>query len=171
MAIDSTVGGSNANSFASVAEWDTYFGSHPFGEAPLDLTTAEKEAYLIHGTRVLSALCYTGIATSAEQALSWPRSGMYAITGYPLSDAVIPRQLKEMLFEFANQVRIKGALSSSNTLDEGIKRVKAGPMEVEYFNPADFDRVFKLVADDILVLGVQSWFCKDPRKVAEFVVL
>lgn len=171
MALDATVGGADANSFATVAEWDTYFGSHPFGEDPLALSTPLKEAYLIHGTRVLSTLCYTGIATSAEQALPWPRLGMVAVTGYPLSSAIIPRQLKEMLFELANRVRIDGATASSSVTDEGLKRIKAGPIEIEYFNPADFDRVFSLIADDIKALGVQSWFCPDRTKIAEFQVI
>ena len=171
MALDATVGGADANSFATTDEWDVYFESHPFGADPLALSEALKEAYLIHGTRVLSTLCYTGIATSAEQALPWPRSGMYAVTGYPLSDAIIPRQLKEMLFEFANRVRIDGATSSSSVGDEGLKRIKAGPIEIEYFNPADFDRVFSLISDDIKALGVQSWFCADRTKIAEFQIL
>lgn len=171
MALDATVGGADANSFATVEEWDTYFESHPFGTDALALTDELKEAYLIQGTRVLSTLCYTGIATSAEQALPWPRMGMYAVTGYPLDSSIIPRQLKEMTFEFAEKVRITGSTASSSSTDEGLKRVKAASVEIEYFNPADFDRVFSLVSDDIKVLGVQSWFCRDPRKVAEFVVV
>lgn len=171
MPLDATVGGADANSFATVDEWDTYFESHPFGAAALALTDEQKEAFLIQATRVLSGLCYTGIAASPDQALPWPRTGMYAVTGYPLSNSVIPRQLKEMTFELANQTMLKGATASSNSLDEGLKRVKAGPVEVEYFNPSDFDRTFRLVSQDILVLGVQSWFCRDRKNIAEFQVL
>jgi hypothetical protein len=171
MPLDATVGGPDANSFVTVAEADAYFTEHPFGADWIALTDSEAAAYLMLATRVLSVQCWTGIGATAEQALPWPRSGMYAVTGYSLSSTIIPRQLKEMTFELANSIRLNGALTSSSVADEGLKRVKAGPMEIEYFNPMDLERAFSLLTSDIKALGVPSWFCPDRNKVAEFQIL
>lgn len=171
MALDATVGGPNSNSFVTVAEADTYFAQHPFDDHWTNLHVADKEAYLIMATRTLSGLCWTGIGASATQALPWPRIGMYAVTGYALSSSVLPRQLKEMTFELALKLRVDGQSASSSTVDQGLKRAKAGPVEVEYFNPQDLTNIFSLVSSDIKALGVETWFCPDKRKVAEFQVI
>ena len=138
MALDATVGGTDSNSYVTVAEADTYFCGHPFYSVNWnDLTEAQKESYLMMATRVLTTLCWTGAATSAEQSLAWPRTGMKGAGGWPLSDSAIPKEIKYMTYEMANKLRADGTVASSSTSDQGLKRVKAGSVEIEYFNPQD----------------------------------
>jgi hypothetical protein len=171
MIFDATVGGSDSTSFVTVEEADAYFSVHPFGENWFELDQSQKESYLMMSTRSISALCWTGQATSPDQALAWPRVGMVSTTGYPIPDNVIPKEIKYMTMELAFRTYSEGSTGSSSTGDQGLKRVKAGSVEVEYFNPGDVETTFSLVPTDIKMYGNQSWFCSDSTKFAEFVVL
>jgi hypothetical protein len=168
---DATVGGPNSTSFSTVQEADDYFAVHPFGESWFELDESQKEAYLMMATRSISALCWTGQATSPDQALAWPRMGMVSTTGYPIPDNVIPREIKYMTYELSFRTYSEGSTGSSSTIDQGLKMVKAGSVAVEYFNPGDVETAFSLVPTDIKMYGNQSWFCGDITKFAEFVVL
>ena len=171
MIFDATVGGPDSTSFVTVEEADAYFTSHPFGEPWLEYDESQKESYLMMSTRSVSALCWTGQATSPDQALSWPRTGMTGTNGYPIPSDIIPREVKYMTMELAFRTYTDGSGVSSSSGDQGLKRVKAGSVEVEYFNPGDVETSFSLVPTDIKMYGNSSWFCSTPGQYAEFVVL
>lgn len=171
MIFDATVGGPDSTSFVTVEEADAYFTSHPFGEPWLEYDESQKESYLMMSTRTLSAQCWTGQATSPDQALAWPRMGMIGTNGYPIPSDIIPREIKYMTLEMAFRTASEGSTASSSVADQSLKRVKAGSVEVEYFNPQDVTTAFSLVPTDIKQLGNMSWFCVAPGQVAEFVVL
>ena len=171
MIFDATVGGSNSTSFVTVEEADEYFSTHPFGENWFELDESQKESYLMMSTRSLSALCWTGLATSPDQALAWPRTGMIGTNGYPVPSNIIPKEIKYMTYELSFRTYSEGSTSSSSSSDQGLKRVKAGSVEVEYFNPQDVVTAMSMVATDIRLLGNSSWFCTTQGKIAEFVVI
>lgn len=168
---DATVGGPNSTSFGTVEEADEYFCQHPFGQSWANMTVAEKQSLLMYGTRIVNAQCWTGQAASPDQALAWPRVGMKGSNGYPVPSDVIPREIKHMTFEVALQTKSAGAGISSSVTDQGLKRVKAGSVEVEYFNPQDITIPFSLLSGEIKALGVATWFCPAAKNVAEFVVI
>lgn len=173
MIFDATVGGPDSTSFVTVEESDAYFTSHPFGEPWLELDESQKESYLMMSTRTLSAQCWTGQATSPDQALAWPRTGMIGTNGHPIPSDIIPREIKYMTLEMSLRTYSEGATASSSTGDQGLKRVKAGSVEVEYFNPGDSGSKFYAIPTDIKSYGNQDWFCSVAGKYgnAEFVVV
>jgi hypothetical protein len=64
----------NANSYASVADGDTYHEGHLYAASWNGATTATKEAALVMATRLIDG-CYqfNGYKVSSTQALQWPR--------------------------------------------------------------------------------------------------
>jgi hypothetical protein len=73
---------------------------------------------------------YKGVRNTAEQGLSWPRTGAL-INGFPFSDSSIPSQLKKA------QAQGVVELSAGNLLNPSItayaeRRVKVDVIEVEY---------------------------------------
>jgi len=74
MALDSTIGGTNSNSYISVAESDAFFEFHPDGSSWLSLSENDKESFLVTSTNRLDQLKYSGKPTdSPTQRLQWPR--------------------------------------------------------------------------------------------------
>jgi hypothetical protein len=64
----------NANSYASVADCDSYHDGHLYASAWTGATTATKEAALVMATRLIDG-CYqfNGFKVSSAQSLQWPR--------------------------------------------------------------------------------------------------
>ena len=103
---------STAESFASVADADTYH-SNRANDAWGLLTTAKKEAYLRKATDYMEGayrLRWKGYKKTATQALSFPRSYVYlepfvhgAVGSYPylLSDSVVPQEVINACAELA----------------------------------------------------------------------
>jgi hypothetical protein len=180
MSLDTTVGGASANSFASVAEYKTYWGARLFNTVPLAQTDPNIEVGLKWGCLLLSA-CFrwTGAAVDDVQALPWPRSGMLSLTGFAIPTTVNPQQLKNAQCEWAGQL-----FSGDRTVDNAALKVigsqtqltaiKAGPVSlsfggqtfsnIESFDAyvrslgSDFDYLSKIVPDGVRVLLVPTWY-------------
>lgn len=69
---------SNANSYANVADCDTYHTNHLYGSDWSGAVTATKEAALIMASRLIDG-CYqfNGKKYTTEQAMQWPREGAH----------------------------------------------------------------------------------------------
>ena len=94
--IDSTVSGSNSNSYVTVTEADSYFEGNPFfGENWISKSDAEKEYWLQSSTRSLDRM-YTYIGERAEddQALEFPRRLSSTETGIILDRRIKDAQLE-----------------------------------------------------------------------------
>lgn len=77
MAIDTTVGGINANSYASLAEGNTYFESRLHCADWTSATDPNKEKALIQSARIFNQYVdWLGLKTATTQALQWPRKGI-----------------------------------------------------------------------------------------------
>jgi hypothetical protein len=103
-------------SFASVAEADTYNAAHLFGTAWAPLTTELKTRALFTATQLINM----------NVKLAVPTDGSVAI----------PQSLKNATSEYA---RILATDDSTNPAEaggtEGIKRLKAGSIELEFTAP------------------------------------
>lgn len=75
MAVDSSIGGTASDTYNTVAEADSYFGSDPnFSTVWTALDTTTKENWLKFSTRALDRFkTYRGIRQSTAQALEFPR--------------------------------------------------------------------------------------------------
>lgn len=135
MAIDTTVGGANANSFASVAEFKTYRTNRlPAKALALAATDPEIEIALIAAGRALGASFeWTGTAVDEVQALTWPRSGMLNRNGFAILETVNPVDLKNAQCEWAYQL-LAGVdtVSDNDAAKQGISSVKAGSVAVSF---------------------------------------
>jgi hypothetical protein len=123
---------SDSNSYAAVAEADSYFADRGNIEWAA-LEPSKKESSLIQGTDFADMKYHSlwiGDQATATQSLDWPRIN----AGY---DGVIPRDLKYGIFEYALRAS-KGALApdpiygGSGGLQGAMVREKVGPLEREF---------------------------------------
>jgi len=135
MAIDTTVGGANANSWASVDEFKVYRDIRlPSNATVTAASDATIEAALIAACRrVNDSLEWTGAAVDETQALTWPRSGMLTRNGFAIATTVNPKDLKDAQCEMAFQMIAGGDFASDDAADKAnVLGVKAGSVSVQF---------------------------------------
>ena len=94
MAIDATANGASADSYATVAEGDTYHDNHLYATDWTGATTANKEKALKMATRILDEkIDWSGTKTTDSQALAWGRSDVLD-DGYSVSSTIVPEPVK-----------------------------------------------------------------------------
>ncbi len=135
MAIDTTVGGANANSWASVAEFRAFVEVR----LPASATVSAATDALVESA--LQAACrninqnfdWTGSAVDAVQALTWPRSGMLTRNGFAIATTVNPKELKDAQCEMAFQIIAGIDLVGDNAAaQQNVLGVKAGSVSVQF---------------------------------------
>ena len=135
MAIDTTVGGANANSWASVAEFRAFVEVR----LPASATVSAASDALVESA--LQAACrninqnfdWTGSAVDAVQALTWPRSGMLTRNGFAIATTVNPKELKDAQCEMAFQIIAGIDLVGDNAAaQQNVLGVKAGSVSVQF---------------------------------------
>ena len=140
--IDSTVGGTAANSYASVAEFTTWAETRQPSTAFDDATADQRIRALITAARRLDQERYKGVRVEETQALQWPRYGVeqpdiaYSVLDGPVftestwyATDEIPQRVKNAQMELAYQV-LAGNSSPDNTGLEGFKNVKVGALDI-----------------------------------------
>lgn len=128
MSLVSTTGGVDSNAFCDVATADLYHSERLFNSDWTEASTTEKSAALIQATIYLNDLDWLGnIDTESTQALRFPREDLYDKDGRELTD--IPSFLIHATCELALDM-IK---SEDVSQQVGTKRVKAGSVEMEYY--------------------------------------
>ena len=82
-------GKADANTYANVADGDTYFDGHLYASAWTVATTGNKEKALVMATRLIDAeRQFNGVKSTATQALQWPRAECLDPDGASESGAV-----------------------------------------------------------------------------------
>lgn len=178
MALVTTPGAANANSYADVTEADAFMLGRPQSEAWIALTTAQKEAALMWSTLLLdAAFVWTGSAVDAVQYLSWPRNGMLSRNGFPIGPTTIPGELKAAQIEFARQLALDDKAADNDPIKQGITSIKAGsvaltfksestPSSIEILNAnirmmgPDFYYLSKTIPDAVKMFIVPSWYVR-----------
>lgn len=120
-------GVANANSYVSEAELTTFAGNRNI------TLVGDTSELLIQAMDYIESLSYKGIKKERDQALQWPRTGVY-IDGYYEDSDTIPEELKNALMQCAIAVD-QGEDPLQNT-PRNIKRKKVGPLEIEYSDSA-----------------------------------
>lgn len=152
MAITSTPGDAESNSYVSVSEADTYF-SMSYGQnawGTLDLSV--KETLLVQSTRLLdSVYLWSGlIDSSSTQALRWPRIGVYDMDRRAISSSIVPNQIKNATCEMAIYIYSNGGYNpDENVLDS----MKVGPISMSFSDVVKAPNIPKIVQDIIQDLG------------------
>jgi len=174
MALITTPGDANANSYIDVSEADAFEAARP-QSAWTTLTIAEKETALQWATSLLDgSFVWTGAAADGVQALAWPRQGMLTRNGYAIPTNVIPIELKRAQAEFARQLADDDLASDNAALKQGITAIKAGSVALSFgqksahsqevidaqnvLATSDFFYLSKTVPDAVRMLLVSSWY-------------
>lgn len=166
-----TPGAANANSYATVAEADTYHEGRLHDEAWDDVD--DKEAALIWAATLLDGwMVWTGSATfPATQALTWPRTGMLNRNGFAIGSTVIPNELKNAQSELARQLALSDLTANDDVVNKNITSLRAGSVALS-FGQKDHSRDYLGVwpdvsatigmglPDAVRILLVPSWYTR-----------
>lgn len=145
VAIVTTVGGSTANSYVTVAEATAYFAGRLDAGDWTDAGTTSPETQsnaLVMAARRLDQERFKGVRVDASQALQWPRYGVekpdlaYSVLAGPLLEEAlwyttteIPQRIKDAQMELALAL-----LKSTDLLDDtgldAFKNIKVGPIDI-----------------------------------------
>lgn len=125
--IIATPGGVDSNSYATLAEADTYLEAHLKADAWAALDDERKKAALVAATRSLENYKFGGLKAAGTQALGWPRTGVSDNDGYTISG--VPSRLKSAQFEYAiweltEEDRLAGGFELDN-----LDSVEIGPIK------------------------------------------
>ncbi len=119
-------GKADANSYASVADCDSYFEGHLYANAWTAATEATKGASLVMATRLVdSQFQFNGYRAHEEQALQWPRErcpdpDRNLVTSAPLSPVLsnfvpndlVPKGVADAVCEMARELLIADRTSA-----------------------------------------------------------
>ena len=128
---DTTVGGDNANSYATVAEADTYFTDR--NNTAWTGTDDEKKSALIKATDYIEntyKLQWLGYKTTKAQALAFPRAGINDFDGYYVDEDTIPKSIKNAQIESALLIINGTELNAS--VGRKVKSEQVGSLAVTY---------------------------------------
>jgi hypothetical protein len=92
----------------------------------------QKARALVTATRILDRQLWPGQKEDPDQALAWPRTGT-GISG--VEDDEIPQPIIDASIILAKLIHAGSKVDDQATTDTGIKRQKAGSVEIEYFIP------------------------------------
>jgi len=125
MALDITVGGSSSDSYATVAEADTYHAAYGNTAWAAISTSALKEAALRKAAQYLDTKTFVGIKASSTQSLEWPRYDV-VIGGYDVSNTIIPNDIKVAQMEaalIASSESLTPSLSNGSVIEETVGKI------------------------------------------------
>jgi hypothetical protein len=155
VSIDSTVGGANANAYCTRAEANAYVDSLPSARQAAWLAAADpdKDRAIVTATRLLDEhVEWAGAIATLNQALSWPRGGMFDRDGRYIQIEIVPQELKNAVAEFARQLIAADRTADSGTETQGIASLIAGPVALTFNGRGGA----KVVPDAVFYM-VQQW--------------
>lgn len=133
--LDATVGGTDSNSYITVADATTYFDERL---KPVDVWTNassdDQIRALITSTRRLDAEDWEGVKVTTGQALDWPRYSATDEDGEEYDNAVIPQVVKDATCETALALLVSHVDGVDKLADTGLEpfdAAKVGPMDME----------------------------------------
>jgi len=128
MALDATLGASDANSYVTITEANAYFIDRMHSSSWEDVDNPS--ALLISASQMLDwYIKWKGTKTTTTQFMQWPRTGALRPDGTEIDDDVLPSEVKTATFElaFAN-------ITDDRTLEDplaGIGQLKAGSLMIK----------------------------------------
>lgn len=164
-----TPGATNANSYATLAEGNTYHDARLHSSDWTDATDDTRTVALIMATRLLDAMLeWVEYPTNpGVQALEWPRTGVIARDQLTVIDPdVIPEELKNATAEFARQLIAEDRTLDSDIETQGITSLKAGPVALTFR-----EGVSARVVPDAVVNLLPHWWATVSGRSAGYVEL
>jgi len=129
-----TSGASNANSYLTLAEANTFFDAHLYATVWASKSDATKTVALIMATREIDRRYeWAEYPTTITQALQWPRIGIMERSGLELiGDTVIPVELKDATALYAQALMVADRTADSDIETLGITSLSAGPVSLSF---------------------------------------
>lgn len=184
LTIVATPGAANANSYLTAVEDSAYQESRLWADAgaaygddqlkaiimatrliDAHFSWAGVDAAIAKGERIARA--WTGMASTATQALCWPRTGMYNRNGYAIASGEVPQALKNAVSELAHQLVVGDRTLDSEISVQGITSLRAGPVSLSFKDTIEA----KVIPDAVVALLVPSWYTNVVDSGADFEVL
>jgi len=125
--VEDGTGKTNSNSYVTEAEVTTYAT-----DRGLTLTASE-DVLIIKAMDYLETLGYIGDRQTEEQALQWPREGVY-IDNFYIEPTTIPQELKNAQMSLC--MSIDAGVDPMATIDRATKKEKVDVLEIEYMDNA-----------------------------------
>jgi hypothetical protein len=165
----------------TLPEFDTAVSGSGSGVIPVtastafDNSTAIKESALMMATRAIDEffsrgvtmpgklfglpwakvlLLWTGAPSDPDQALCWPRTGMFTRNGAAIASNVIPTSLKNATSEFARQLIVTDRTADNDVIVQGVTSLRAGPVSLTFKE----DLQFTMIPEAVSYQLVPSWF-------------
>ena len=130
--IIATLKSATANSYATLAEADTYFETAPSSATWDNKTDDQKNRSLIAATRWIETLVFYGDRCDESQALKFPRTN-YQVDGVELACSTIPLNIKYAQYELARALaNDTDAITGTTGKDGNFSEVKLGDIQVKY---------------------------------------
>lgn len=147
MALDTTVGGASADSYASLAQAATYHAN--LGHTTWDATDSEvQEQKLRLATQYLdSRYSWRGVKVASTQKRDWPRSGV-VVDGYTLASDALPAVLIDACCELAFKALTVDLFADADT--QYVESVTVGPISRKLSAPRNGGQKRFAVVDSLL---------------------
>lgn len=155
-----TVGAADANSYCSLGEANAYHAGHSYSSVWDDAESDDvRNRALVTATRLLDEhVDWNGDVVSEDQALQWPRSGLYYKSKTVIPSNVIPQKLKDATAEFARQILEADRMKDMKQEAEGLESLDAAGVAMKFRNPRP-----KVIPDAVWVM-IRSWGTIADRK-------
>lgn len=134
-----------SDTYLSLTDANTYFGTRLHAESWTGATDGDKEKALRMAARLLNRQPWAGTLTDDDQLLAWPRAGLYDPEGRPVDQDAVPEVIETAQCELALAFLTED-LTASDT-NRGVKRIKAGSVEMEFAGSAPPKRLPDEVSD------------------------
>ncbi|MBI2239623.1 MAG: hypothetical protein HYU59_02340 [Magnetospirillum gryphiswaldense] len=118
------------DSFITLEQAEAYFTGRLYILDWSGAASGDKEKALKMAARTLNRLRWRGSLTSESQVMAWPRQGVIDPEGREITVTTIPQDIKDAQAEMALAM-LREDLTADDS-NRGVKRVKAGTVEVEY---------------------------------------
>jgi hypothetical protein len=155
MALTTTIGAANADSYATLAEYEAR--AVVMGWALAD-TNAANEINLRRAAMAIDATYeWVGMKQYQFQARDWPRLVNQLVDGWPIDPDTVPQAIKNAQMEMA--YLIHGGADPLATFTGGVKRQKVDVIEIEYAGASGrprYDAVDRLLSGYVTAAPGQS---------------
>ena len=155
LVLDASVGGASSNTYITLVDAETYFLSKFHKDTWDAVANADKDLVLVEATRLLDAFyIWRQHPTASTQALQWPRNGVLDTDRWNLiAEDVLPDELKWATCEWAQAILAGDRTADSETETQGLTRLKAGSVELEFK-----DSVYAKPVPDVVVNLIPEWW-------------
>jgi hypothetical protein len=155
LVVVATPGATNANSYLTLAEAETYFESRLHTSTWDNAVTVIKNEAIVMATRVIDQMYdWANYQTEEEQALQWPRDGMLAANEMEyIDDDVIPNELKNAVCELSIALIAEDITLDNDVEVQGLTSLRAGPVSMAFKTG-----VINKIIPDSVYYSIPEWW-------------